>query len=365
MGVPIVVTNSKVTRRMMLTGAASMLLGAVDTNSVSGAELSRPANTSTVGMATYAVRQKEVPVFFVTNRPATGSTDLSNQFGFGHGDAQSGCVRVLVTSNLAQRKNVPSCVVALRSQTFKEMAMVASRRQPKRTAIVFLHGYNNTFDDAVVCAGNLKHDLQTPSSIFAVAWNSQGSSLGYARDAEETWFTEKLVRGLLTDLLSAPEFNSVQLVAHSMGNRSLVAALANIARSSDTKLLGKISRVVLAAPDVDIDIMNAEYIPVAERYGFTTTLYVSSKDVMMRISEFWNGWPRVGGAWSTIYLNRNVDTIDVSDVDETVLGHSTIFQSSRLAGDMYHFLENGLPIQARFPQNKMSIQGGTYWKMAP
>jgi hypothetical protein len=56
---------------------------------------------------------------------------------------------------------------------------------------------------------------------------------------------------------------------------------------------------------------------------------------MMRISEFWNGRPRVGGAWSTIYLNPHVDTIDVSEIDETTLGHSTIFQSIRLANDMH------------------------------
>jgi esterase/lipase superfamily enzyme len=170
---------------------------------------------------------------------------------------------------------------------------------------------------------------------------------------------------LLIDLLRSPEFTGVQLIVHSVGARGTVAALSSISRSQDARLLGKISRVIFAAPDIDIDVFNADYVPVAAKYGFDTTLYVSSKDLMMRISEFWNGRPRVGGAWYTIYLNPSMDTIDVSDVDETTLGHSTIFESNRLASDIHYVLEQRVPVQDRYHLDRQSIQGGIYWKMRP
>jgi esterase/lipase superfamily enzyme len=365
MGKPTNLANPQTTRRGVLTGAMSLLLSTALPGSAFPSGAFNSPGSSTVGMATVPVPQKETIVFAVTNRPPTGSTDPSNQFGVGHADVTSCCLKVLVTGDRDQRSTAPSWVYSLRSMSFEEMAVLANRHLPRRNAIVLVHGYNNTYNDAVIAASQLRHDIQTNSSIFTVAWNSQGSRFGYPQDAEETWFTEKLVRNLLIDLLKSPEFTGVQLIAHSMGGRGSVAALGNIARSRDAELLRKVSRVILAAPDVDVDIFNADYVPAATQYGFDTTLYVSSKDLMMRISEFWNIRPRVGGAWATIYLNPRIDTIDVSDVDETTLGHSTIFESSRLANDMHYVLEQRVLAQARYHLEHQSIQGGSYWKMRP
>jgi esterase/lipase superfamily enzyme len=358
-------TNHPITRRSLITGGASMLLGTIAPESIQAEQLPSKPSGTTVGMAPFPVRQADLPVFFVTNRPPTGDRDLTNQFGIGHAASSGGCVKIAVTPDRLQRSSVQSRVVSLRSMNFREMTLAANRWLPKRTAIVFVPGYNYTFNDAVVAGGNIKHDIQTASSLFVVAWNSQGSAFGYSRDTSETPFTEKLVRNLLLDLVRSSDFTSVQIIGHSIGTRSIVDALGNIAKTQDAKLLAKIDRAILAAPDVDVEIMRDDYIPVAEQFGIKTAIYVSKKDLMMRASEFWNGGRRVGGAWSTIYVTPSADTIDISDVDETVLGHSAIFGSSRIANDIHYCLEKGLPPQSRFQLQPVYFQGGNFWRMIP
>jgi esterase/lipase superfamily enzyme len=352
----------EVTRRMLLTGTA----GAALSGGVAVAEeLPATAESTTVGRASFPVRQVDETIFFVTNRPATGDTDMSNQFGVGHADVSTGCLKVAVTEDRQWRSSRPSRVRSLRRMSFKEMTAVANRKLPRRGAILFAPGYNNSFNEMAITAATLKRDIQTASSIFTVAWNSQGSLLGYSRDTNETWFTEQMIRNLLVELFHSAEFTTVQIIGHSLGARAVVGAINNISKSPNAKFLHKLSRIVLAAPDVDVAVMNADFIPVAERYGFNTALYVSNKDFMMRISEFWNGQPRVGGAWGPIYINPRVDTIDISEVDSNFPGHSTMFESSRVANDIYYFLEKGHRPRSRFELHPLSTQSGTYWRMRP
>jgi esterase/lipase superfamily enzyme len=362
MATPAGIGRRKVTRRVVLTGAATTALWS---GLARAAELAAPGESATVGRASFPVRQVDETIFFVTNRPPTGDSEMSNQFGIGHADTSTGCLKIAVTEDRQWRSSTPPRVRSVRPMSFKEMAVAANRKLPRRAAIVFAPGYNNSFNEMVVTAASLKRDIQTASSIFAVAWNSQGSLLGYSRDTNETWFTEKMIRNLLVELFHSADFSTVQIIGHSLGARAVVGAINNIAKSANAKFLHKLSRIVLAAPDVDVAVMNADFIPVAERYGFETAVYVSNKDIMMRISEFWNGQPRVGGAWGPVYINPRVNTIDVSDVDSTFTGHSTMFESSRVANDIYYFLEKGFRPRSRFELHPLSTQSGTYWRMSP
>jgi esterase/lipase superfamily enzyme len=102
---------------------------------------------------------------------------------------------------------------------------------------------------------------------------------------------------------------AVHLMAHSMGNRALVRALAALpARRSDS---GKpfVNHVVLTAPDIDAGVFRG-IADAVKRAAISITLYASSNDQALRLSKQFHGYPRAGEAGKRITIVDGISTVD-------------------------------------------------------
>ncbi len=84
-------------------------------------------------------------------------------------------------------------------------------------------------------------------------WPSKGSVLAYGYDRESTNFSRNGLEGLLRDLAKDPNVGEVTVLAHSMGNWLTLESLRQMA-IRDRRVAPKIRNVILAAPDVDMDL---------------------------------------------------------------------------------------------------------------
>jgi pimeloyl-ACP methyl ester carboxylesterase len=122
------------------------------------------------------------------------------------------------------------------------------QRTPEPDVLVFVHGYNVSFDDAVRRTAQIAYDLDFKGVPFLYSWPSEGATLRYLVDSDNAeWSWEHfvtLLRGLLVDAGA----RRVHVVAHSMGNRLLTMALTAL----DTSILppgaGRLGQIVFAAP---------------------------------------------------------------------------------------------------------------------
>ena len=55
---------------------------------------------------------------------------------------------------------------------------------PKKDALVFVHGYNTTFKDALFRAAQLAYDLKFDGPVFVYSWPSGGAVTSYVYDLE-------------------------------------------------------------------------------------------------------------------------------------------------------------------------------------
>jgi hypothetical protein len=86
------------------------------------------------------------------------------------------------------------------------------------------------------------------------------------------------------------------LLAHSMGNWVAIEAIAGIPGSSSPRSGHKIGALVLASPDVDIDVFSKD-LPRAVSGANDTLLMTSRNDVLLGLSEFLaHGVSRTGNA---------------------------------------------------------------------
>ncbi|MDI4663832.1 alpha/beta hydrolase [Xanthobacter autotrophicus] len=191
------------------------------------------------------------------------------------------------------------------------------RRTPNRQALVFVHGYNQRFDDAVFRFAQIIHDSNAPVTPVLFTWPSRGSLLAYGYDRESTSVSRDSLERLLTFMAKDPNVGEISILAHSMGNVVTLEALRQMAIRNG-RILPKIKYVMLAAPDVDVDVFATffnEFGP--DRPAFT--MFVSQDDKALAVSKrVWGDVPRVGAVnpelepYRSEFERNNINVIDLT-----------------------------------------------------
>jgi esterase/lipase superfamily enzyme len=141
-----------------------------------------------------------------------------------------------------------------------------------------------------------------------------------------------------------------------MGNRGLLRAIDRIATTAAERSKTPFNQIILAAADVDQDTfkrLSVAYQRVAQR----TTMYVCSKDKAVEASHWVHGYPRAGFAPPVVVV-PGIDTINVSNLDLTLLGHGYVAEARDILHDMHRVLREGTPPGRRFGLNQAATDDG-------
>lgn len=199
----------------------------------------------------------------------------------------------------------------------------------QREAVIFVHGFNTSFIEGVYRVAQLGHDLSLPGLALHYSWPSMGVPLAYAHDRDSALFARDGLEAMIRETLAAGA-PRVVLVGHSMGAHLLMETLRQIALQGDRRVLDRLAGVVLIAPDIDIDLFNAQ----AQRIGRLPQPFLiitSQRDRILRLSAQLTGQrERLGNLGSPAPLgDLEVTLIDVSAFS-TGAGHFTVGTSPAL-----------------------------------
>jgi esterase/lipase superfamily enzyme len=233
-------------------------------------------------------------------------------------------------------------------------------------ALVFVHGYNNRFDDALFRTAQIAYDLKYDGAPFLYSWPSGAGIAGYPYDRESAQQAEPYLQQFLLMVLKETGAKNVSIIAHSMGNQLLLQVLRNLDRNSPE--VARINQIILAAPDVDRD--SFQFLASQIRgVGHGITMYASSNDMALGISRrFAGGVPRAGDVPAGVgpIVVSGVDTIDVSalSTEYLALNHSSYAEKTGLLKDIELVLRTGTrPPEIRLPLLERIKGGqGDYWR---
>lgn len=168
--------------------------------------------------------------------------------------------------------------------------------------LLYVHGVNNTFDESVTTLANLWHFSGRQSIPVAFAWPSGNglSVLGYFRDRDSSTFSVHHAKETLRMIADMPEVSQIDIVAHSRGSEVITTALRELmifarGQGRHPKLALKTGTLVLAAPDLSIDIVRQRL--QAERFSEAfeqINLYNNPDDPALAWSGFLTGSKRLG-----------------------------------------------------------------------
>ncbi|WP_415404477.1 alpha/beta hydrolase [Tateyamaria sp. SN3-11] len=178
-----------------------------------------------------------------------------------------------------------------------EMAKTGNRR-----VLVYIHGFNNAFDDSLTALANIWHFAgrrAVPVSFTWPAGNGAGP-LGYFRDRDAGTFSVHHTKEFLRILAAMPEVEQIDIIAHSRGNDVATTALRELmieARGAGKrpKLALKTGTLIMAAPDLDVDIVRQRL--QAERFAEAfeqINLYINPDDGALRLSAYLTRSTRLG-----------------------------------------------------------------------
>jgi len=344
-------------------------------------------------------KHETIRVFYGTDRNLTGSKQPKKFFGIKRANLSLGFCDVSIPENhqagelespsiwkLEFREN-PNKHIVLKSvkpasgsafltelqQTIQDSIEVKETPDGKMSrggeAFIFIHGFNNSFEDAARRTAQIAYDLKFKGAPLMYSWPSQasGSLWAYKEDARTAQWCEENVTLFIEAIARESGARKIHLIAHSMGNRVLSRALKNISQklalAQENKPL--FNEVILTAPDIDAQVFKDSIAPHITQTAERFTIYSSSEDLALKasrvVNSFWHQRLGEGGSYLTVFPKyKKINVVDASEIDTNLfaLGHSYHADSETVLSDVRLVFE-GIPANSR---NLRSLLENLAWK---
>jgi len=237
--------------------------------------------------------------------------------------------------------------------------LLADRPSDDRNCFIFVHGYNVSFEKAAMRTAQIHYDLKFTGVPMFYSWPSRAAVRSYFSDRNEIGYSADHIAKFLLDAAQRLDAKRIHVIAHSMGADAVSRAIVQMGDR------GRIfDQIVLAAPDVDADVFREQIAPRMHKIANRTTLYCSRNDWALHASYAFNDSVRLGDSSRGIVILDGVDTVDASDIDTDLLGHSYYGDCLTLLGDVKLVIEKNLPPPDRRLVSR-AVEKLSYWTFGP
>lgn len=312
-------------RRSVLLALLSTTLAACAQTEAAVSPFSEPtrADASALG--------KEPVLLVATTRKPTGASQPffgRERGGLVFAEAQLAPPGRGIAGQVASTLTGDWAVLGLGQRKTSEAARAFGQAATGRDVLLYVHGYNETFESAARSAGQLSHALEFQGATALFTWPSGGGLLDYAYDRESAlWSRDGFVQAL-RGLVDNPTVGRIHIVAHSMGTFLTLEALRELRDSAD--ISSRLGSVIFASPDIDIDAFEqtvSKLGPLARRM----TLIIDPGDRALAVSaRIAGGVARAGAADRSRLESLGVRVADTSGRGWSMLRHDLFLSDSEV-----------------------------------
>lgn len=267
----------------------------------------------------------------------------------------------ILASDNAQKYVLIKGTTRLSRADFLATVKARIRAAPERhAAFIYIHGYSNSFDDAARRTAQLAVDLDIGALPVFYSWPSKGTLAGYEFDENAAEWTQAHLQAFLADFAEHASATDIYIIAHSMGNRPMTVALANLLEKRP-ELRPLFKQVVLAAPDINADIFREQIAPRFASLKLPATLYASANDKAIRASYNFADWDRIGDIRGPVVSIPGMELVDASAVIMNFMGHDYFASNRVLLTDIATMIKTGQRARNRGGLKGIPSQAPQYW----
>lgn len=159
-------------------------------------------------------------------------------------------------------------------------------------------------------------------------WSSAARATRYVYDLNSALVARVKLKEI-TDILAQTRAESFDIFAHSMGTFLTMEGLVNAAQAGTLGRRGAIDHIVLASPDIDIDLFRTQIVLLPMSIRERMYLSTSRDDrALMASRRIAGGVPRVGSADAEALEGFGVTVIDLSEISDSSSGSHSKFAGS-------------------------------------
>ncbi len=214
----------------------------------------------------------------------------------------------------------------------------------ERSVFVFIHGYNTLFAEGLYRFAQIAHDSDYGGVPVLFTWASRGDLTDYVYDLNSAMSARSALEQTVEDLARS-KAERIFILAHSMGNMLLMETARQITPEQRRKLAPKLDQVVLAAPDIDIDVFKEQLRAIKGSGGSPQKpfiIFVSQDDRALRLSKrIAGGKSRVGAYEDDRELAElGAIVVNLTDLDSLdSANHAKFAQVGRLSPEIRNVLK--------------------------
>jgi len=243
---------------------------------------------------------------------------------------------------------------------FFEKIRLAQAAGHSSSALVFVHGYNVSFEDAALRTAQLAVDLHIRTVPVFYDWPSKGEAAGYLADEDAVERSLPNLTRFLEIFAQRSAAADIFVIAHSMGARITTRALADLLERRP-ELRSRFRELILAAPDIDAVVFKRDIAPRFAALREPLTMYASSNDRALKASHAVHQDARAGESGDRLLVAPGVETIDASAISTDFLGHSYFASDRTLLTDIALLIQERLRAERRPQLEDRHLGDTTYW----
>jgi esterase/lipase superfamily enzyme len=203
-----------------------------------------------------------------------------------------------------------------------------ARPPGQRELLIFVHGYNNTVSDAILRLAQFVEDTGFEGVPVLFTWASAANASRYVYDLNSALVARTDLKHM-ADTLTETRAEGVNIFAHSMGTFLTMEGLVDAAQAGYLGRRARIDHIMLASPDIDIDLFRKQIVELPPEILAKMYLFVSADDRALRISRrIAGGVPRVGAANADELEELGLTVIDLSEIEDSSSGSHSKFAGS-------------------------------------
>jgi esterase/lipase superfamily enzyme len=222
-----------------------------------------------------------------------------------------------------------------------------------RDILLFVHGYNNTISDSILRLAQFVEDTNFQGVPVLFSWASAAQPIKYVYDMNSALAARpQLEEG--ARILTKTKAKGANVFAHSMGAMLTMEVIVAAELQGGFNKTGRVKNVMLAAPDIDIDVFRSQMSRIKKQKQNLFVL-VSKDDSALSFSRrISGGVNRVGSADAEELAEFGVTVIDLSEIDDSASGSHNKFAGSP---DVVKLIGQGLNDANRFgPRSQNQLQ---------
>ncbi len=209
-----------------------------------------------------------------------------------------------------------------------------------RDVLIYVHGFNQTFETAVLDAARLSDGIGFRGDTMAFCWPSKAKLLDYGYDRDSAMWSRDALEKVLDGLLASQTAGRLHIVAHSIGTMLTMEALRQLHARQGDVVADRLGAVVFASPDIDMDVFTSsvEHIGAIAR---KITVLTATNDRALALSRWMaGGVTRVGAAQKAQLEQLGLHVIDASAEGWGVVNHDLFLTNGQIRQVIRHAVDN-------------------------